>query len=149
MAKVRFVLGLLCACAGGGGLFRMFGSSEVWLLQSVAGIQPHPAAKGMDKVLIKPSPPSQLGHASGSFQTPRGLITTMWQRKPANAQEGRNTLTLTFTIPPNIMATVHIPSLTGRVRDTDSLELVVNGRREDSSVVVERGSGEWSFEADF
>ena len=38
----------------------MFASSEVWLLQSVAGIQPHPAANGMDHVLIKPSPPSQV-----------------------------------------------------------------------------------------
>lgn len=28
----------------------MFASSEVWLMQSVAGIQPHPAAKGFDKV---------------------------------------------------------------------------------------------------
>ena len=44
----------------------MFGSSEVWLLQSVAGIQPHPAAKGFDNVLIKPAPPSQLTHAQAS-----------------------------------------------------------------------------------
>lgn len=37
-------------------------SSEVWLVQSVAGIQPHPAANGFDHVLIKPGPPRQLTH---------------------------------------------------------------------------------------
>merc|ERR1712050_515658 len=52
----------------------MFASSEVWLLQSVGGIQPHPSAKGMHHVLIKPSPPSALQHASASFETPRGTI---------------------------------------------------------------------------
>eukprot|EP00658_Telonema_sp_P-2_P055595 TRINITY_DN4418_c0_g1_i7.p1 TRINITY_DN4418_c0_g1~~TRINITY_DN4418_c0_g1_i7.p1 ORF type:complete len:942 (-),score=181.87 TRINITY_DN4418_c0_g1_i7:39-2864(-) len=35
----------------------MFGSYTVWLMQSVGGIQPHPAANGMDRVLIKPRPP--------------------------------------------------------------------------------------------
>ena len=52
----------------------MFSSSEVWLLQSVAGIQPHPAAKGFDRVLIKPSPPTALEHASASFDSLRGRI---------------------------------------------------------------------------
>ena len=54
----------------------MFGSSEVWLIQSVGGIQPHPAAKGFDKVLIKPSPPTKLQHATTSYETVRGVIST-------------------------------------------------------------------------
>merc|ERR1712028_102379 len=58
----------------------MFASSEVWLLQSVAGIQPHPSARGMDHVLIKPSPPSSLERADGSFDTPRGRISTSWKQ---------------------------------------------------------------------
>lgn len=120
----------------------MFGSSEVWLIQSVAGIQPHPEAKGFDKVLVKPSPPSQMQHASGQFQTSRGLIETSWARKAGGG------LTLNTTIPPNVRATVHVPSSSGSVRDAESLQLL-HGRRERSSVVLEVGSGEWSFEADF
>ena len=54
----------------------MFASSEVWLLQSVAGIQPHPAAKGFDKVLIKPNPPAKLSHASGVYETVRGRTSS-------------------------------------------------------------------------
>ena len=58
----------------------MFGSSEVWLIQSVLGIQPHPAAKGFDKVLIKPKPPRKLRHASGDYRTVRGVVSVAWAR---------------------------------------------------------------------
>ena len=49
----------------------MFGSSEVWLMQSVLGIQPHPAARGMDRVLIKPSPHRALFSMRMGPSTPR------------------------------------------------------------------------------
>ena len=58
----------------------MFSSLEVWLLQSVAGIQPHPFARGMGRLLIKPNPPSQLCYASASFESPRGVTTVSWRR---------------------------------------------------------------------
>ena len=83
-----------------------------------------------------------MQHASGQFQTPRGLIETSWARKAGGG------LTLNTTIPPNVRATVHVPSSSGSVRDAESLQLL-HGRRERSSVVLEVGSGEWSFEADF
>ena len=134
----------------------MFGSSEVWLLQSVGGIQPHPAARGMSHVLIKPSPPSQLTHASTSFATPRGTISTSWSRAGGK-------LSLQTTIPPNVKATVHVPSRAGTAV-LESGQVMLGGRRVEQegghvqqdlgeaearaargAVVFELGSGEYSF----
>jgi len=84
----------------------MFSSTEVWLLQTVAGIQPHPAARGMDHILIKPNPPSQLQHASASFESPRGVTSVSWKRSSVNG-----TIHLSVTIPPNCRATVYVPAV--------------------------------------
>ena len=86
----------------------MFGSTEVWLLQSVAGIQPHPSARGMDHVLIRPNPPSQLSHASASYESPRGVFSVAWEKRAVADDE--ITIQLNATIPPNCHATVHVPA---------------------------------------
>ena len=119
----------------------MFASSEVWLMQSVAGIQPHPAARGFDQVLIKPSPPAKLDHAAGSYDTVRGRVTTAWTRGAADAG-----LTLKVTVPPNVRATVHVPAsaMQGVMEGGTVLE---GGRREAGSVVFEVGSGDYAFTA--
>ena len=117
----------------------MFGSSEVWLIQSVLGIQPHPAAKGFDKVLIKPAPPSQLEHASGSFQTPRGLIEVSWERKAGGG------FTLKTTIPPNVQATVHVPSKPGTSVSEAATTEELGGRRIPGALALEIGSGAHEF----
>eukprot|EP00041_Stephanoeca_diplocostata_P037610 m.1430057 g.1430057 ORF g.1430057 m.1430057 type:complete len:1055 (+) comp25071_c0_seq3:71-3235(+) len=92
----------------------MFASSEVWLIQSVAGIQPHPAANGFDHVLIKPGPPRQLNHASGTYATHRGIVAVSWARETDGAG-GARTFALNVTIPPNMVATVHVPHMAGAV----------------------------------
>lgn len=128
-----------------------FASSEVWLIQSLGGIQPHPSAKGFNKVLIKPSPPSQLQHATTSFETVRGVIKTAWSKSGS-------TYILNVTVPPNVVATVHVPckqvsaaaaalALTPLV--TESGRALEGGRREDNSVVFEVGSGEYHFESEY
>lgn len=120
---------------------QMYGSSEVWLLQSVGGIQPHPSAKGFSHVLIKPAPPTQLEHASASFSTPRGVITTSWARTAGG------TLILNTTIPPNVKATVHVPSKVG-TDVSEGGEIMVGGLRvgtKRSAQVFDVGSGSFSF----
>jgi|EP01049_Picozoa_sp_SAG25_P004594 alpha-L-rhamnosidase len=117
----------------------MFSSSEVWLLQSVAGIQPHPAANGFDQVLIKPNPPSQLTHATGSFDTARGRITTSWSR--ADEQQP---VTLKLTVPPNVKATVHMP-VGAEYGVMEGGSVLEGGRREDGSLIFEVGSGDYEF----
>lgn len=124
----------------------MFGSSEVWLLQSVAGIQPHPSARGMDRVLIKPSPPSHLRRAAATFETPRGRISVSWARSAAGG------LAMNVSIPPNVVATVHVPSRVG-TDVSESGHVVATGRRTSAlagrgaSLVVEIGSGDYAFES--
>jgi len=127
----------------------MYGSSEVWLLQSVGGIQPHPAAKGMSHILIKPSPPTQLQYASASYDTPRGKISTSWKRA---SRDEKVAFTLDVVIPPNVIATVHIPATTdagvregGRLIADGWFSTSLGGRT--SSLVVQRGSGAYSFES--
>lgn len=120
----------------------MFASSEVWLVQSIGGLQPHPAAKGMDRILIKPSPPTKLQNASLSYDTPRGRVTIAWSR-----QAGGKLLVET-TVPPNVLATVHIPSRSNTTVRESGVPLL-GGRREATSLVVEVGSGTYAFESQF
>ena len=124
----------------------MFGSSEVWLMQSVLGIQPHPAARGMDRVLIKPSPPRALQNASGYFDTPRGRIAVSWAWRAADA------FALNVSIPPNVQATVHVPCTSSMCLVRERGVLRQGGRRVaartsdlGSSWVTEVGSGEYAF----
>ena len=83
----------------------MFGSSTVYLLQSVSGIQPHPEARGFDRVLIKPQPPppGTLTWANASVTTARGVISTSWTL----SIDG--TFDLHVVLPPNVRAEVWSP----------------------------------------
>ena len=128
----------------------MFSSTEVWLLQSVAGIQPHPSAKGMDHVLIKPSPPFPLMHATASFESPRGVTRVSWSRFPPSSGVD---FELNVTIPPNCIATVHVPAQQGvtcrldgaRVSAATWVPDVLDENR--GSWVVRIGSGRYQFQA--
>lgn len=86
-----------------------FGSIAVWIVQSLAGIQPHPAARGMDRVLIKPQPPKGLDWFTAWFDTPRGRILSAWTRDQSGVH-------LNITIPPNMHADVHVPTNDGRTK---------------------------------
>ena len=153
----------------------MFASSEVWLLQSVAGIQPHPEAKGMDRVLIKPAPPTKLDACQAAFMTPRGRIAVSWKRLSHSGDKGeevhdcgraRAPFALNVSIPPNVVATVHVPSASWSVHELGGLD-VAGGRRITSSrrgavlpegcaagggvarsVALDIGSGEYAFETE-
>jgi alpha-L-rhamnosidase len=125
----------------------MFGSTEVWLLQSVVGIQPHPSARGMDHILIKPNPPSQLEHASASFESPRGIISVTWKRKADG-----ETLGLKVIVPPNCRATIHVPAT--RSAKVFHHGVAISGRwvpsltvERTGAYVVDVGSGYHEFES--
>ena len=53
-------------------------------------------------------------------------------------------LALNVTIPPNVVATVHVPSVSGKVIQDGVL---VHGRKQSDSLIVEIGSGFWVFES--
>ena len=94
----------------------MFGSVEVYFMQALGGIQPHPAAKGFDKVLIKPRPPTDLPSFGATYHSIRGTISVHWKwlTEPSSAAAtSARKIDMTVTIPPNVVADIHVPSAAG------------------------------------
>jgi alpha-L-rhamnosidase len=86
----------------------MFGSSEVYLFQGLAGIVPHPEAVAFDRLIIKPAPPGlSLASVSASIETHRGLVSSAWR------VFGNGTFELTVCVPPNVRAEVWMPGPAG------------------------------------
>ena len=119
------------------------GSVGEWLYRFVLGIELAPGATGFDRVEIRPHPGGSLSYARGSFQSVRGEISTSWARDGAR-------FTLEVNIPPNVRASVHVPSARpGEVVGADGTGpgLVADypgtiGQRE---AVFEVGPGRYSY----
>eukprot|EP01064_Diplonema_japonicum_P008318 TRINITY_DN1579_c1_g1_i5.p1 TRINITY_DN1579_c1_g1~~TRINITY_DN1579_c1_g1_i5.p1 ORF type:complete len:937 (+),score=253.12 TRINITY_DN1579_c1_g1_i5:64-2811(+) len=82
----------------------MFGSFETWMQQSLVGFAPHPSARGMSRVLIRPRPPRAVESLSARIPTVRGPVGVSWQLSSSTS-----IFTLTVTIPPNMAAVVVLP----------------------------------------
>jgi alpha-L-rhamnosidase len=79
----------------------MFGSIAQWFYQNLAGIQ---ALKpGYQEIAFEPTIPDGLDHASASYDSVRGTITSSWQTSGS-------TLHLDVTVPPNATGLVLIPA---------------------------------------
>jgi len=99
----------------------MFTSSQVYLYQGLAGIQPDPATVGLYRFLIKPKPPRNLTWVTASLTTARGVVATSWTLETASGL-----FRLNVTLPPNTVATVFLPG--------------------QSEAVHSIGSGHWEFQ---
>ena len=70
-------------------------------------------------MLIKPSPTAKLESAAATYDTVRGRIGVEWSQATEAAAEdgsgraGVKRVTMKVTIPPNVAATVHVPSTGG------------------------------------
>lgn len=71
----------------------------------------------------------------------RGCPWLQWSRAGGK-------LTLDVTVPPNVAATVHVPSRQGGAV-MESGAAMEGGRREEGSMVFEVGSGDYSFATDY
>jgi len=87
----------------------MFGSISTWFFQWLAGIQPHPQAKGFDRFSIRPQPVEGITWVEAEYKSVRGTIRVFWER---NEEE----FVLKITVPPNTRAEVFIPT-----SDTESI----------------------------
>jgi alpha-L-rhamnosidase len=77
----------------------------------VLGIEPEPGSAGFGRLVLRPHPGGQLSWAAGSYSSVRGPVRTRWERTG-----GR--LTFDAEIPPNVTASVRIPSTdAAQVRD--------------------------------
>lgn len=86
----------------------MFASVDTYAFQGLAGIQPHPAARGLDRLLLKPAPPRNssrpLPFVNASLTTRRGVVSASWT---INASGG---FAYTVCVPPGIVAEVWLPA---------------------------------------
>src|SRR4030042_2032490 len=80
----------------------MFGSVSEWLFAWVAGIQPDPAAFGLDRIVFRPQPVGDLTWAKALVRTVRGEVRSEWRL-------GGRRFVLDVTVPANTSATVYIP----------------------------------------
>ncbi|NER17806.1 family 78 glycoside hydrolase catalytic domain [Spongiivirga citrea] len=92
-----------------------YGAIGQWMYERIAGIAPLEA--GYKKIRIAPVPGNRLTSASSSYDSPYGIIKSIWKL------EG-STFNLEVTIPPNTTAIVRIPSKQQSKIYMDEAELV-------------------------
>ncbi|NMB11439.1 MAG: alpha-L-rhamnosidase, partial [Firmicutes bacterium] len=113
----------------------MFGTVDTWFYRALAGIQL--GKPGWEAVIIKPSIPAALDHASASVQTPKGQIGSSWKRDRCGFE-------MVVTIPVNTKATFYIPKL-----DYGTLEATINGlpiASKTFDLVTESGEAYYRFQ---
>jgi alpha-L-rhamnosidase len=79
------------------------GSVGEWLYRFMLGIDQEPGTAGFGRLRLRPHPGGSLDWARGSYESVRGTIRTGWKRD-------RGRLTYWAELPPNVTATVRIPS---------------------------------------
>ena len=129
----------------------MMGSIGAWFYQALAGINAE--TPGYERVRIEPQIVRDLKWASASVESPRGTLSSSWTHSPG-------IITLDVSIPVNSVATVVIPKeedLTEvTVREGERVVWesgkfvpgvpgVTGGRQASGDVVLEVGSGRYSF----
>jgi len=79
------------------------GSVGEWLYRYLLGIDQEPGTVGFGRLLLRPHPGGSLDWARGSYRSARGTISAGWKRD-------RDRFTYWTELPPNVTATVCIPS---------------------------------------
>lgn len=113
----------------------MLGTVDTWFYKFLAGIQL--GRPGWEEVIIRPTIPTALDHASASIKTLKGQITSGWKRNRCGFE-------MAVTIPVNTKAAFYVPKL-----DYEKLEATVNGQPIASDafqVVKESGEPYYHFQ---
>jgi alpha-L-rhamnosidase len=79
------------------------GSVGEWLYRFLLGIDQEPDTAGFGRLLLRPHPGGSLDWVRGSYRSARGTISAGWKRD-------RGRFTYRAELPPNVTATVRIPS---------------------------------------
>ena len=120
-----------------------YGAIGAWMYSVVAGLDIDPSEPAYKHVLVRPQPGGGLTRARASFHSMYGEIESGWRI------EGK-TFTLAVTVPPNTHATIRLPQArldevkegASAVKDARG---VTGARAEGDAVIVEVGSGKYSF----
>jgi alpha-L-rhamnosidase len=119
------------------------GSVGQWLYSDVAGIDQSAGSVGFADLVVRPRVDGRLTWAEGSYDSPRGMVRTRWERH-------RGELTLTVDVPPGASATVHVPTTApdavreGGTPVATSAGVDVLGTG-DGSLLCRVGSGHYAF----
>jgi alpha-L-rhamnosidase len=81
----------------------MFGEVDAWFYKGMGGILPDPEHPGFKNILLKPNFVSGLNHAKVSYESPRGLVVSDWERTK------KNLIVYHVTVPANATATLSLP----------------------------------------
>jgi alpha-L-rhamnosidase len=89
------------------------GSFGEWLYRFVLGIDQQPGTAGFGTLRLRPHPGGPLSWARGTYLSARGRVRAGWKRSG-------DQFTYRVELPPNVTATVHIPSDDpAKVHDSD------------------------------
>ena len=120
-----------------------YGAIGDWMVRSVAGLDLDEAAPGYKHIVIHPQPGGGLTSARAELMTQYGSAASGW------TIEG-GTFRLNARVPPNTRATVRLPGATlaqvmEGARAVAGAAGVTSAMQEGKSVVVEVGSGDYTF----
>jgi alpha-L-rhamnosidase len=80
----------------------MLGAIDKWFTASLAGIGQSADSVGFAELVIAPAIVGDLTHVAGQYRTPRGLVTSEWQRAGQSVR-------LDVSVPVGTWATVRLP----------------------------------------
>jgi alpha-L-rhamnosidase len=120
-----------------------FGAVGDWMYQNIGGIDLDPAAPGYRRSRIAPRPGAGLTSASASLETLYGTLKSAWK-----VEAGR--FMLDVTVPANTAAEVTLwDARVEQVREgghpLTATGGVLGARQRGNDVVVEMGSGQYTF----
>ena len=115
-----------------------------WMYRVIAGIEIDSQHPGYKHIFINPHPGGGLTWVKSSEHTMYGRVSSNWEIKAG-------TMSLHVEVPANTTATIRLPRATiGHVTETGrslvSSQALAGVRQEEGSVVVNVGSGSYSFQ---
>ena len=121
----------------------LLGDLLIWMYENLGGIQSDTVQVGFKKIVMKPSFNVDLNYVKTSYQSPYGEIRSHWQKE--NGQ-----LKWDVSIPANTTAVVYFPaSSINEIKEGNKQVAGLNSvkflRMENGKVVLEIGSGDYSF----
>jgi alpha-L-rhamnosidase len=117
-----------------------YGAIGDWMYRVVAGIEI--GEPGYKHILIQPHPDKKFTYAKASFESSYGQIVSGWEMK-----DGK--MIVKVKIPANTTATIILPDAqTDKVTESGAAvgTAFKNTKQDKNNVVIEAGSGEYSFE---
>lgn len=113
----------------------MQGGYDEWFFSGIVGIKPCEENPGFKTISFKPYLTNHLSQASGTYESPYGLISSSWIKSTQD-------LSWTLTIPENTTGKVYIPAYNNEVKVwVDNVETLIQSHHDDFAYIGEFPSG--------